>query len=189
MKLKRKSVIIMKKENKNQKMMMIVLREFDMKNGRFPDLQEICDITEKNEVGVKRILSGIEIYPKEMLLTANEKLVKEIYREGLMLVDLAKITGLCESTISKAINRLADRGLIDYKKRVYKKREPHETDEDKKPYLRVEGGPFNGSRGYIKEYETFNSGVFAICDLWNGGNFIEDAKVHPDYIRETGGRR
>ncbi len=143
-----------------------LLYEYDCEHGKLPDVETICDMTGKASHTILNILRCSD-YPKEMLLSPQDKQYMEAYRDGMKPKDMAVILGITVSTSNRRMRSLCDKGLVSYKieKRVEFAREKPE----KKQYVSVrEGTIYANARGYIDNVDDC-----FICNLWDKGKFIE----------------
>lgn len=174
----------MKKETPQQKQLSNIIREFDLKNKRMPTISELSELTGKKQIHIKRVLTSIEIYPREMLLTEDEQLLLILYRPGIKMRDLEKRLDLSGSTLRLKLKYLSDLGLIEeYKPREYisildLKPEPLKDDATT-DYVTVISGPHEGASGYIESY-TWDG---AKCVLFKDGTEFEVEVNDNDYKR------
>jgi hypothetical protein len=143
-----------------------LLYEYDCEHGKLPDVETICEMTGKYPHTVLNILNHVD-YPKEMLLSPQDKQYVEAYRDGMKPKDMATLLGISIHESNRRMRSLCDKGLVNYKitKRVDFVREKPE----RKQYVSVrEGTIYAHARGYVDTVEDC-----FVCNLWDKGKFIE----------------
>lgn len=172
----------MKRYSKSHHEMVLTLYEMEKMLGRLPELYEICEYTGKIATAVIKVLQNIDFYPSDKLITPKEKAVLDVYRPGLKVCDVARMTGELNDSTSRIMINLSKKGLIDYKPR---KRTPvagREVPDQEKPgvYIRVTDGAYKDAMGYIKKFSDV-----VICNLWINRKLIKDIRLQSEDIREV----
>lgn len=93
---------------------------------------------------VLRVLKKLDLYEEHELLTEAELALYRVYRKGLSLTDLSKMSGLTQGMVTYVLKQLSAKGVIERKK--YQKAN---RDEAPPTYVVMVQGKYEGWRGYI----------------------------------------
>lgn len=119
-------------------------KQLDCELGKKPTPEQVAEHMGKELNNVLRVLKRLDLYEEHELLTEAELTIFKIYRKGLTLNDLARMSGLTTGMVTYTLKQLSAKGVIEHKK--YEKAN---RDEAPPTYVCITDGDYKGYRGYI----------------------------------------